>query len=187
MTCCVPLRAAEPGVGRPGSRRCAVCPREPYPPGMSTFTIARTAHTSAPAGRVLPLLQDFHEWVRWSPWEGVDPDLERTYTGPGQGVGSAYAWSGNRKAGAGEMTMTRADEWGVELDLAFTRPFTATNHVAIDVAPTPDGGSDLRWTMTGEQGLVGRLIDRVLPMEKMLSRDFDKGLAQLAAAAEGRA
>lgn len=152
---------------------------------MSTFSITRTAHTAAPADQVLPLIQDFHAWERWSPWEGLDPDMERTDAGPERGVGSAYAWSGDRKAGAGQMTMTRADERGVALDLAFTRPFKATHQVTIDVTPAVDGGSDLRWTMTGEQGLLGRIFYRVFPMEKMLAEDFDKGLAQLSAVAEG--
>lgn len=151
---------------------------------MSTFTITRSARTSAATQHVLPLVHDFRSWVRWSPWEGLDDNLQRTYSGARTGEGSRYAWDGNKKAGAGTMEMTRADERGAGIDLAFTKPFRATNHVTIDVTPAADGGSDLAWTMTGEQGLFGRLFYKIFPMEKMLSRDFDKGLAQLSAAAE---
>ena len=56
--------------------------------------------------------------------------------------------------------------------------------VTIDVVPAAGGGSDLTWTMTGEKGLFGRLFYKVFPMEKMLAKDFDKGLAQLAVEAE---
>ena len=73
---------------------------------MSTFSIVRTARTAAPAEHVLPLHHDFRQWVRWSPWEGLDPDLQRAYTGPETGAGSSYAWSGNEKAGAS------LSEWG---------------------------------------------------------------------------
>ncbi len=154
---------------------------------MSTFSIVRTARTAAPAEHALPLLHDFRPWVRWSPWEGLDPDLQRAYTGPETGAGSSHAWSGNKKAGAGRMTMLRADERGCALELAFTKPFTATNEVTIDVTPAPDGGRALAWTMTGEQGLFGRLFYRLFPMETMLAKDFDKGLAQLGAEAEADA
>lgn len=154
---------------------------------MSTFSIVRAARTAAPAEHVLTLLHDFRQWVRWSPWEGLDPDLQRAYTGPETGVGSSYAWSGNKKAGAGRMMMLRADERGCALELAFTKPFTATNEVTIDVTPATDGGRALAWTMTGEQGLFGRLFYRLFPMEKMLAKDFDKGLAQLGPEADADA
>ena len=42
----------------------------------------------------------------WSPWEDIDPDMQRTYAGAESGVGANYAWSGNRKAGAGPMEIT---------------------------------------------------------------------------------
>lgn len=38
------------------------------------------------------------------------PDLERTYSGANAGVGARYAWSGNRKAGKGQMEIIRADD-----------------------------------------------------------------------------
>ncbi|MCL6424038.1 SRPBCC family protein [Brachybacterium sp. JHP9] len=151
---------------------------------MSTFSISRSAHTSAAPEQVVPLLHDFHEWERWSPWEGLDENMRRTYEGPARGMGAKYTWEGDKKAGAGTMRMIRADERGAGIALSFTKPFKATNQVTIDVAPAAGGGSDLTWTMTGEQGLFGRLFYKVFPMEKMLAKDFDKGLAQLAVEAE---
>lgn len=44
-------------------------------------------------------VNDLREWTAWSPWEGSDPDLSRTYSGANKGVGSSFAWSGNRNAG----------------------------------------------------------------------------------------
>ena len=52
---------------------------------------------------MLERIVDFRRWPAWSPWEDVDPDLRRTYSGPDSGVGAAYAWEGNRKAGKGRM------------------------------------------------------------------------------------
>lgn len=151
---------------------------------MASFSITRTAHTTAPVEAVLPLVQDFHQWVDWSPWEGLDPDLQRTYSGSPRGVGAKYAWSGNKKAGEGSMDMTRADERGAGIDLHFTKPFKADNHVEITVTPASSGGSDLSWTMTGEQTFVSKLFFTVFRMEKQLAKDFDKGLAQLSRVAE---
>ncbi|GAB2536314.1 K(+)-transporting ATPase subunit F [Brachybacterium huguangmaarense] len=151
-----------------------------------TFSVTRTAHTSASPERVLPLTQDFHAWETWSPWEGLDPDLTRVHTGPERGVGSHYSWDGDRKAGAGSMDMTRCDDDGVELDLVFTRPFAGENHVRIAVTPAADGGSDLAWTMSGPQSRLHAILFRVLRIERMLAKDFDRGLEQLSRRASDR-
>jgi hypothetical protein len=73
---------------------------------MAGYTVERSITVNAPSPRVHGLVDDFHNWVLWSPWEDVDPDLRRTYKGPGSGVGARYEWSGNRKAGAGSMDIT---------------------------------------------------------------------------------
>ena len=63
---------------------------------------------AAPPEKVFAAIVDFHEWPHWSPWEDLDPDLERTYTGAASGVGAVYEWEGNRKAGEGRMEITEA-------------------------------------------------------------------------------
>ena len=68
-----------------------------------TYTVVRSRTIPAPVEQVYPLIADFHQWTRWSPWEDVDPDLHRDYSGPDSGQGAVYAWSGNRKAGSGRM------------------------------------------------------------------------------------
>lgn len=61
---------------------------------------------AAPAAAIYPLIADFHEWTRWSPWEGLDADLNLSYSGPDGEVGASYAWKGNRKAGQENMMAT---------------------------------------------------------------------------------
>ncbi|WP_206678316.1 SRPBCC family protein, partial [Salmonella enterica] len=72
--------------------------------------------------RVHALIDDFREWQQWSPWEGLDPDLDRTYSGPSRGVGSHYAWRGNKKAGQGRMEITESTPSRVAVDLHFLEP-----------------------------------------------------------------
>jgi len=150
---------------------------------MSSFAMSRSTHIEAPPERVLPLLEDFHEWQRWSPWEGLDPDLKRTFTGPEKGVGSHYHWSGNKQAGEGTMEITQAGPAGVEVDLRFLKPFKATNVTRFDLRPA-DGGTDVDWVMTGERSAIMSLMGK-LYFDKSVGKDFEKGLAALKAAAEG--
>lgn len=142
-------------------------------------TVERSAVIPAPPEAVLALISDFREWVRWSPWEGMDPNLSREYSGSPSGVGSAYQWSGNRKAGAGRMEITGVAPASLDIDLQFTRPFKSASKVTFAWSATPDG-TQLVWRMrTPRTGLM-RVMGRVISPEKMIGGDLAKGLANLA-------
>lgn len=148
--------------------------------------VVRTTTIEADPARVHGLIHDFHEWTAWSPWEGLDADLERTYTGPDSGVGAHYAWSGNRKAGAGSMEITGASPDRIDIELAFLKPFRSTNQVAFDLVATTTG-TDVAWRMTSPpRGGVPGLFLRLVNLDKLVGGDFEKGLARLKAVAEER-
>lgn len=150
-----------------------------------TYTVERSVLVAAPAERVYDEIADFHRWTRWSPWEDVDPALRRTYTGPEEGVGATYAWTGNRKAGQGTMQIVEARCPSlVRIDLTFEKPFKARNDTAFTIAPDGDG-SRVTWTMTGRKTLATKVMGLVTSMDKMIGGDFEKGLARLKAVSEG--
>lgn len=41
-----------------------------------TFRVERTASIKAPLEKIFPLINDFHRWSDWSPWEKLDPALK---------------------------------------------------------------------------------------------------------------
>jgi len=150
---------------------------------MGTFEVSRSTTIAADPGRLHELIDDFHQWTQWSPWEGLDPEMKRTYSGPTAGKGARYAWQGNRKAGEGSMEITGLAPDAVDIELRFLQPWQATNQVRLGLGSTPTG-TDVTWTMTGERvGFMG-LMSRVMPLDKMLGKDFDKGLSRLKAVAE---
>jgi uncharacterized protein YndB with AHSA1/START domain len=149
----------------------------------ATYTVERTRTVEAPPARVRALLEDFHQWPRWSPWEGLDPDMERTYGGPPSGPGSTYAWSGNRKAGKGRMEMRTVRDDHVDIALHFDKPFRSDNDIAFLLQPT-EAGTNVTWRMTGAKPLAMRLAGPLLNMDKLVGKDFDRGLDQLAVAAK---
>ncbi|RYC12976.1 SRPBCC family protein [Nocardioides zhouii] len=149
---------------------------------MADFTLSRSTRIDAPPTRVHALLDDFHQWQRWSPWEGLDPAMERDYSGPAAGVGSTYRWSGNKKAGEGEMRMTASTVSRVAVDLEFLKPFKATNVTTFDLAPAARG-TDVTWTMTGVRNPAMAVLGKLF-FDKAIAKDFDKGLASLKREAE---
>lgn len=148
---------------------------------MPAFSHTHETTVAAPPEVVHALIDDFHEWVKWSPWEGLDPALQRTYDGAG--VGARYAWSGNSKAGQGSMTFTSITPERVTVDLEFLKPFKARNEVVFDLTAQGEG-THVAWTMRGDRNAAFAVMGRLF-FDKAIGKDFAKGLAALKAAAEG--
>lgn len=149
---------------------------------MAAFEIERSTVVPAAPERVQALVDDLRAWQAWSPWEDLDPALRREYTGPAAGEGATYAWTGNRKAGRGRMRIIRAEPGRTEMDLRFLKPFSSRSDLVFTFEARPEG-TQVTWTMTGERSGVVALLTKVLPMDKMIARDFERGLERLSATA----
>ena len=149
-----------------------------------TYTVVRSARIEAPPARIYDQIADFHNWPNWSPWEDVDPELKRTYSGAESGTGAVYGWSGNRKAGQGRMEITDATEPSkVQIDLVFEKPWKARNDTDFTIEPE-GSGSRVTWSMTGKKTLMTKLMGIVKSMDKLLGPDFERGLGRLKATTE---
>ncbi len=148
------------------------------------YSVSRTTTIAAPAERLRALLNDFHEWPAWSPWEDIDPAMERTYSGAERGVGARYAWEGNRKAGKGSMAITKDEPQLVGVDLHFDKPFPADNTIDFVLTPAGDGSTAVEWLMKGELSPMMRVFALVKPMDSLVGPDFEKGLSRLKRVAE---
>lgn len=153
----------------------------------ATFQVQRSATIPAPPERIIPWLEDFHRWEAWSPWEGLDPGMRRTYAGPERGLGAIYAWDGNKKVGSGRMEIVDVVPGNrVVSQLEFIRPFRSSNTTAFTLEPR-GGGTEVTWSMRGKNTLPGKVMGMFMDMDRMVGRDFEKGLAALRAAVEGEA
>jgi uncharacterized protein YndB with AHSA1/START domain len=149
-----------------------------------TYTVERSVTIDAPPSRAFEQIVDFHNWRNWSPWEGLDPEMERSYSGPESGAGAAYGWSGNRRAGQGRMEITEATAPSrVMIDLDFKKPWKAHTESAFVIAPE-GAGSRITWTLSGRKTLMTKVMGIFTSMDALIGPDFEKGLAQLKATAE---
>jgi len=150
----------------------------------STYRVERSATAAAPAEVVYAQIADFHRWAAWSPWEKLDPGMKRTFDGAAVGEGAGYSWSGNDKVGEGRMTVTAARPGEqVVIRLEFLKPWASTSTTSFRLAPD-GGGTRVTWSMEGHNDLMGKAATLFMDMDKMIGADFERGLAQLAAAAE---
>jgi uncharacterized protein YndB with AHSA1/START domain len=149
-----------------------------------SFQVQRSIVVQAPAEKLFPLITDFRSWPAWSPWERLDPNMKRTYSGAQSGRGAVYAWEGNDDAGKGRMEITEAIEFSkVVIDLQFFAPWEARN--VAEFALSPSGtGTQVTWTMHGPSPFMAKLMGVFMDMDQLIGKDFEAGLANMKAAAE---
>jgi uncharacterized protein YndB with AHSA1/START domain len=150
----------------------------------NAFHVERSARIDAPPERVYALIDDFPAWAGWSPWEKLDPELRRVYSGAPSGVGAEYAWQGNEQVGAGRMRIVEAiPPSKLVIALDFLEPFEASNTAVFTLEP--DGGATrVTWAMDGDHTFFSKLIGLVVDTDSLVGADFEKGLADLEALAE---
>jgi hypothetical protein len=144
-----------------------------------TFRVQRAATLKAPAETIFPLIADFHQWLNWSPWEGRDPQLKRTYSGTERGKGAVYAWDGNKNVGSGRMEILEASSPSkIVIKLDFLKPFEAHNTAEFTMLPQ-GGATSVIWVMHGPAPFMSKVMQVFMNMDRMIGRDFETGLANL--------
>ena len=143
-----------------------------------TFRVQRATSIKAPPQKIAAALGDFHDWQAWSPWEKMDPAMQRSYSGAAKGKGAVYSWEGNKDVGQGRMEITEATPTRVAMDLEFVKPFAAHNKVVFTLAPKGDA-TEVSWDMQGPLPYVAKLVHLFLDMDGMVGKQFETGLANL--------
>lgn len=148
------------------------------------FSVRREIMVKAPAEKIFPLINDFHQWVAWSPWEHRDPALKRTYSGPESGKGAAYGWDGNRNVGSGRMEILESTVPSkIVIQLDFIKPFEGHNTAEFTMLPQGDG-THVIWLMHGPAPFLNKVMQVFMNLDKMIGKDFEAGLASLKQATE---
>jgi hypothetical protein len=148
------------------------------------FVVSRSTKISAPPEKVFPHVNDLHAWEAWSPWAKLDPNANNAFEGAASGVGAAMSWNGNKKVGAGRMTIIESAPSGlIRLKLEFLKPFKATN--TAEFSFRPEGGQTIvTWSMTGRNNFFFKVFGLFMNCDRMIGKDFEKGLAAMKSVAE---
>ena len=150
----------------------------------NSFALDRETNINAPREKVFAMLNDFHQWGRWSPWKKLDPGMKRTLSGSPSGVGSIYEWSGNSDAGAGVMQIVNSTPAShVEIKLDFTKPLESHNIIEFALDSTA-AGTHVKWNMHGPNPFISKIMTVFVSMDKLVGPDFERGLATLKSEAE---
>lgn len=145
--------------------------------------VERSANVDATPEQVYALLSNTHKMKEWSPWFGMDPNMNVTYTGPASGVGASYSWTSEVwNVGNGSYLITEAKPTSnISAQMSFGEETKATARFII----AANGKSSfVTWTFDSDANgnILGRWFG--IMMDKMLGPDYERGLSQMSAAAQ---
>ena len=144
-----------------------------------SFRVERSMAMNAPAEKIFPYIEGLKRWTEWSPYEGRDPQMKRTYGGAESGKGAVYEWDGNDQVGKGRMEIVDSKPPNrVVIKLDFLKPFEGHNTAELIVEPK-GGQTIVTWAMYGPSTFMTKLIGTFMDMDDMIGRDFTAGLAKL--------
>jgi len=145
----------------------------------NTFSVQRAATVKAPPERIFPLINDFHQWGSWSPYENRDLAMKRSYSGAADGRGAVYGWEGNENVGSGRMEILDTSEPSkIVIKLDFFTPFEGHNTAEFTMLPQGDA-TNLTWRMHGPAPFMSKVMQVFINLDKMIGKDFEIGLANL--------
>jgi len=148
------------------------------------FRVQRSASMKAPPEKIFPLINDFHHWGSWSPWEKLDLEMKKTHSGAASGKGAVYEWEGNKKVGQGRMEITdESPPSKVSIKLDFIKPFQANNKAEFALDRQSDS-TNVTWSMDGSQPFMFKVMGVFMNLDKMIGKDFEAGLASMKGIAE---
>ncbi len=144
-----------------------------------TFGVQRSATVKAPPEKIFALINDFHQWGSWSPYEHKDPAMKRTFGGTESGKGAVYAWDGDKNVGSGRMEILETSAPSkILIKLDFFTPFEAHNIAEFTMLPQGDA-TNVSWRMHGPAPFMARIMHVFINIDKMVGKDFEAGLANL--------
>ena len=153
-----------------------------------SFAVQRAATVNAPPERIFALINDFHRWGSWSPYETKDPAMKRSYSGAESGKGAVYGWEGNKNVGSGRMEILDASAPSkIIIKLDFFTPFEGHNTAEFTMLPQGDatrGMTNVTWSMHGPAPFMSKLMQVFINLDHMVGKDFEVGLANLKQATE---
>ena len=143
------------------------------------YRVERSTVIAAPVRQVYGVLENLQNWPRWSPWEELDPDIERTFRGPRAGIGAQLAWRGNSQVGKGTLRISAATPpTHLHFTTRFEEPWQATMESDFHLRAVPQG-SKVSWVLSGKRRFWGKLFTLFYDLDQRAGADLERGLARL--------
>ncbi len=143
-----------------------------------SYHVERSVVVPLPAHQVFEHIQYWRNWQAWSPWAETDSTIRVTIAGIDGEVGSKFQWDG-RQAGRGEMIATKIEkDKELAYHLRFIKPWESESDGYLRLATMGDS-TRITWAFYGKSPFPWNVISLFLSMDRMIGKDFERGLERL--------
>jgi effector-binding domain-containing protein len=142
------------------------------------YKVERSVSINASEEVVMSQIRSLRNMHEWSPWAEYDPNMKVTYTGNDGETGSAMEWKGNKDVGSGRQQITDISQNKVETKLNFLEPWESESNVTLTTAKEGEAVK-VTWAMSGSSPFPMNALSAFMNMDKMIGKDFEKGLSKL--------
>lgn len=142
-----------------------------------SYHVERSIEINQPVEIVFDQVVDLNNYLQWNPWTEIDLNVKNEITGYAAVPGMKWSWDG-KKTGKGSLTLVefKKNEF-IRNKLVFEYP----NQMVADdlwLFEYKDGITIVRWVSSGDLNFpIGRWFG--VFMDKMMGKDFEKGLENL--------
>lgn len=140
--------------------------------------VTRTTSIDAPASEVFPHVSDLKATEAWSPWLGIDPDVQTTFSAATSGVGATMSWTSEHpNVGNGSMEIVEVVE-NTRVVNALDFGDMGKARAIYDLVEN-GGQTEVTWGLKADMGSgpIGRWMG--LMMDTWVGADYERGLANL--------
>lgn len=146
--------------------------------------VEETARIAGEPAAIYPMINNLRLFNTWSPWQGLDPDMQQTLSGPEAGVGATMAWSSeDPRVGTGRMEIIEAvEDRYIRTALTFENDDGAESMIRLE--PVGEGETEVSWSVDMDLGYNPAFRYVALFLKGAIAEDYARGLARLKAVVE---
>lgn len=152
------------------------------------YIIKRDVVINAKPEFIFPFLVSTKNADTWMPWKETDPQVQITYSGPDEGMGSISSWDSPGQMGTGKAEVIGVIlNQSVKTKITYTKPMEMNQESEFILTPQGDS-TQMTWKVSGQQPFIARLMCTLMFMDidKYVGGMFEKGLNKLKLNVEGK-
>lgn len=116
----------------------------------------------------------------WSPWNKLDPNMKKEWTGTTGEIGEKVCWEGNEDAGKGCQELVKIDSVARKIDtqVKFLTPYESEADFSVSIMPVGNT-SRATWSFTSNIPFPFSPMKLFFSLEDSMGKDFEEGLQNL--------
>lgn len=136
---------------------------------------------SAPVEKVWQNTNTLKAMDQWSPWNDLDPNMKKDWTGITGQPGEKVCWKSSKKeAGEGCQEVKKVDAANkkIETAITFLTPYKSEANAYVKVV-SEGNGSKATWGFTSTIPYPFTVMKLFMNMESAIGKDYQEGLTRL--------